>query len=199
MTANTPIHVYDLIVGPGATYQPFLTPASGLDLGIGLYNSRGNDHILSRSDAIVWADANGPGGAENFIYTNAYEVAETLALVIWNNGGSGIYTLRGVNATIGIEEEESPISNVPQIFALQTLPNPSVGQVFIQYALPQKSNVKIVLYDVSGRLVQTLVEKELEPGFYNIRIDDKKLASGVYFCQMNAGEFNVVRKVILVR
>jgi len=108
--------------------------------------------------------------------------------------------LRGTGSTIGIEEKESPIGNLPTVFALEIpQPNPFVKQTLIKYAVPKKSRVKIALYDVTGRLVQTLVDKETEPGFYSVRLDDRKLASGVYFCRMEADEFDKVNKVILLR
>jgi subtilisin family serine protease len=203
MSSTTPIHVYDLILyadEPNNEYSPNLTPAPGLDLGIGIYNSINDDHILRRSDALMWADASGAGGIENFTYINTSFAQDTFALVIWNNGGEGAYTLSGNGVVIAIEEEESPKSVIPTDFAFDMpRPNPFRKNSLLNFAIPRRIQVQIMLYDVTGRLVQSLLDKNMEPGYYQVTINTKNLASGIYFCQMVTDDFDKVHKLILTR
>lgn len=202
MSENTPIHIYDLILygdTPYNEYSPNLEPAAELDLGIALFDSIGSDYILRRSDALIWSDDGGSGVIENFTYTNPGSSTDTLALVIWNNDGSGVYTLSGKGVTIGIEEKTQQ-EMIPKFFALGApYPNPFVKQTVINYAVPKSTKVKIHLYDITGRLVESLVDEDMKPGYYRIDINTKNLAAGIYFCRMSTGEFKEVKKLILVK
>jgi len=100
----------------------------------------------------------------------------------------------------GIAEAESK----KQEMRLRVHPNPFVKQTRIEYALPKQTSVEIVIYDVSGRKVKTLVSEIQQPGYYSTiwnGMDDmgRKVASGVYFIRFEAGEFRVQDKVLLVK
>ncbi len=74
----------------------------------------------------------------------------------------------------------------------------------IDYALPRQTAVEIVIYDVSGRAVKTLVSEIQDSGYYsNVwnGCDEKgrKVASGVYFIRFDAGEFWAQDKILLVK
>ncbi|MGC8896809.1 MAG: Kelch repeat-containing protein [Bacteroidota bacterium] len=74
--------------------------------------------------------------------------------------------------------------------------NPSTTIVF---DLPQRSFVKLVVYDLLGREVKTLVDEEKAPGRYEVKFSAAELPSGVYFYRLTAGEFSAVRKMTLMR
>ncbi len=61
------------------------------------------------------------------------------------------------------------------------------------------SEVRIVIYDVLGRAVATLVDARQVPGTYEVRFDGSQLSSGVYFCRMTTGSFSQVRRIILAK
>jgi outer membrane protein assembly factor BamB len=89
----------------------------------------------------------------------------------------------------------------------QNKPNPFVssgGGTAIHYGLAKPGNVSLKVYDVSGRLVQTLVQEKKKAGFYTITWDGKdsrnrEVASGVYFYKIQAGNFGDVKKMVLLR
>ena len=58
---------------------------------------------------------------------------------------------------------------------------------------------KITVYDILGKEVNILVNDNLQPGYYNVNFDAGKLTSGVYFYRMSSGDFNEVRRMILVK
>ena len=100
----------------------------------------------------------------------------------------------------GVEE-----AAIPQVFALgQNCPNPAYRNTVISYQLPKKRKLSIKLYDVRGRYVNTLVDGNMEPGFHSATWNTcdnkgKKLASGIYFYKLVAGEYVVTKKMVILR
>ncbi|KAA3620078.1 MAG: T9SS C-terminal target domain-containing protein [Calditrichaeota bacterium] len=86
----------------------------------------------------------------------------------------------------------------------QNYPNPFNPVTRIEYAIPQAGHVKIVVYDISGQQIETLVDAIHDAGNYYIEWDVRNqaglaLPSGIYFYKIQAGEFKAVRKLLLVR
>lgn len=78
-------------------------------------------------------------------------------------------------------------SEVPEVFHLdQNYPNPFNSSTVINFEIPRSTRVEIVLFDVVGQKVQTLVNDELNSGRYNLTLNSDNLASGVYFYTMFA-------------
>jgi hypothetical protein len=59
--------------------------------------------------------------------------------------------------------------------------------------------VDLVVYDLLGREVRTLVKERKDPGTYDVRFDASGQSSGVYFCRMRAGGFIQTRTLLLLR
>ena len=93
----------------------------------------------------------------------------------------------------------------PRKFALeQNFPNPFNPETTIRYELAKADNVTIRVYDVSGRLVRTIVNDLQKAGKYEVKWDGKnnagnQVASGVYFLRMQTPGFTKVRKMTLLR
>lgn len=91
-------------------------------------------------------------------------------------------------------------STNPRTFCLtQNYPNPFNPVTSIIYTLPQESQVRIAIYDVAGRQVDLLKNESQPAGHYQIRWDAARLASGVYFCHLQAGTWQQTIKMILMR
>jgi hypothetical protein len=60
-------------------------------------------------------------------------------------------------------------------------------------------NAKIVVYDVQGREVQTLVNESLKPGTYEVTFDGTALNTGVYFYKLIAGGYTNTKRMILIK
>ncbi len=100
------------------------------------------------------------------------------------------------SGSTGVEE----IDNVANDFSLaQNYPNPFNPTTNIQYSIPKASNVSLKVYDVLGKEVATLVNKELSAGVYNSTFDGSNLASGIYFYSLRAGNFIATKKLMLVK
>jgi hypothetical protein len=92
------------------------------------------------------------------------------------------------------------VSSQPSVFSLiGATPNPFNPTTVVKYQMPDARFVSLKIYDVSGRMVATLVEGWQEAGDHQVTFDGSKLSSGLYFVKMQAGDFSAVRKVMLVK
>jgi len=90
--------------------------------------------------------------------------------------------------------------SVPAMFAVaQNYPNPFNPTTTISFALPEASHVKLVVYDLQGRMVTELVNSTRDAGVHEVTWDAGDLASGLYFYRITAGDFNAVKKMMLVK
>jgi hypothetical protein len=83
-------------------------------------------------------------------------------------------------------------------------PNPTAGGAAIQLNLSSESRVTVKIVNAAGAVVNSLMDRRLHPGRYNIEWTGRgergeKLAPGVYFCVLKAGDYSTARKIVLVR
>jgi len=147
-----------------------------------------------------------------------------IELVLTNRGGNGTFlsiieltstdlAANGVTMTVefqdrhlvvvGVDDELSALT--PREFSLdQNYPNPFNPSTNIMYDVPATANVSLRIYDLLGRNVVTLVNAQKNAGSYivewNGRNADKVLVtSGIYFYRLEAGEFAVTKKMVLLK
>jgi photosystem II stability/assembly factor-like uncharacterized protein len=90
--------------------------------------------------------------------------------------------------------------SIPEKFALsQNYPNPFNPATRISYQLPETGNVKLTVFDISGKQIATLVNSQQNAGYYNINFDGSSFSSGVYFYKIEAGSFVETKKMLLVK
>ncbi len=108
----------------------------------------------------------------------------------------------------GSLNEHGPVTAkaaLPDKFALsQNYPNPFNPSTTISFELPEPADVKIVIFNTNGQLVKTLVDSRLEPGYHNILWNAKNdqgisLPSGIYFYKMQAKDFTLAKKLLLLK
>jgi hypothetical protein len=98
--------------------------------------------------------------------------------------------------TSGIEETQ----DLPKAFALKQIsPNPFNEKTTISYAVANEGPVKIALYDLLGREIALLVNGVKQPGTHTVELNAANLSSGIYFCHMQAGEFDTSQKLLLTK
>lgn len=99
-----------------------------------------------------------------------------------------------------ITEVEKEEENLPTMFKLeQNYPNPFNPSTVIKFGVPEKSTVVLKIYDILGGEVTTLVNEEMDPGWYKREFDASYYSSGVYIYRMQAGSYVSTKKMILLR
>ncbi len=92
------------------------------------------------------------------------------------------------------------LNSVPETFELyQNYPNPFNPSTTINYQLPMDSHVTLKVYDILGREVATLVNEKENAGNYSVKFDGSRLASGVYFYRLTAGNFMSTKKLLMLK
>lgn len=90
--------------------------------------------------------------------------------------------------------------DIPATFELgQNYPNPFNPETTIRYSIPEDGPVQIELYDMTGRLVTTLVNEYHQAGQHETRLNAANLASGVYIYRMITIEGSFTRKMTLIK
>ena len=117
---------------------------------------------------------------------------------------SWTHFLAVVNFDIGFEEQPEPEDQQPEFYFLsQNYPNPFNAITEIRYELPVQRNIRLIVYNLLGQKVKTLVDEDQTPKQYVVQwngTDDhgKKVPSGIYLCRMEAGSFIRTRKMIVL-
>ena len=81
----------------------------------------------------------------------------------------------------------------------QNFPNPFNPSTQIKYSVPQSSQVQIIVFDVLGNELETLVNEEKPVGTYELNWNAVNLPSGIYFYQLQAGDFVQTKKMLLLK
>jgi photosystem II stability/assembly factor-like uncharacterized protein len=115
----------------------------------------------------------------------------------WVVGSQGLIlkTTNGGTSFISINNH-----NIPDKFSLsQNYPNPFNPSTNIRYELPKNSFVKLVIFDMLGRVVETPVNEKQSAGTYEITWDASSYPSGVYFYRLTTEGFSETKKMILLK
>lgn len=89
---------------------------------------------------------------------------------------------------------------IPTSYSLsQNYPNPFNPSTNISYGLPKAGLVKLVIFDVLGREIKTLVNGYKAAGMYEISFDASGISSGVYFYKVESGDFSSIKKMVLIK
>jgi photosystem II stability/assembly factor-like uncharacterized protein len=115
----------------------------------------------------------------------------------WAAGDNGVITSTTTGGATGIQN----ISNeVPSDFSLyQNFPNPFNPTTNIKFQLSNAGHVKLTVFDLLGREIETLANETMNAGIYNADWDASKYPSGVYFYKLETKSFIETRKMILIK
>lgn len=90
--------------------------------------------------------------------------------------------------------------NTPEkYFIYQNYPNPFNPFTNIKFDIPKSSHVNIIVYDVLGKEITTLVNEKLSSGSYEVEWNATHYASGVYFYALKTEEYNIAKKLVLIK
>lgn len=115
-------------------------------------------------------------------------------IILASDRQNGIMLTKFANAT-GIRVIENEIATGYKLS--QNYPNPFNPKTNIRYELPASGFVRLAVYDISGKEIETLVSTKQNAGVYEIDWDGSKLSSGVYFYKLTTDNFVATKKMIL--
>ena len=181
--------------GDGKVTLHWITESEIENLGFNIYRStNSNVKFLMLNDELI-------PGAGSSSSRHGYEYIDkglTNEVTYW-------YKLEDVDYS-GKTELHGPISATPMAKAIPTefrlrpnYPNPFNPTTTISYELPKSSFIRLSVYDISGRLVETLVHEQKDAGYYSVEWNVEKISSGIYFYKIEAGEFSDVKKCLVVK
>ncbi len=206
-----PYHSPQSLYQKSIAYEPHSTP---VELNFFSINIQGRDCILKWSTA---SESNNYGFEiqrrseyqSDFIKLNFVKGVGTSShyneyLYIDDDiaPGSYYYRLKQIDFD-GSYQILGPIKisyEAPQSIELhQIYPNPFNNTATISYTLSQNSQVKIMIFDLSGKEVTTLVQEFQQKGNYKISWNAQKQASGIYFCRLKVGDIYKTTRMILLK
>jgi hypothetical protein len=107
---------------------------------------------------------------------------------------------RFVNVNVGFVGININNNNIPEKYSLlQNYPNPFNPSTNINFQLPQSGLVNIKIYDICGKQIDELLNKNLSAGSHNVVWDAVNYPSGIYFYKISAGDFVDTKKMILIK
>lgn len=132
----------------------------------------------------------------------------------WLGGGNNSYTGTNPSPTINMTNAinqiaifdtiDVSISNIgteiPEKYNLyQNYPNPFNPTTNIRFDLPASAFTSLKVFDINGREVADLVNQKLAAGKYEYNFNASSLSSGIYYFKITSGEFNQIKKMILIK
>mgnify|MGYP003332455236 CR=1 FL=1 len=142
------------------------------------------------------------------VYTREghYAAMEITALPEGDFGNSFDFKYKyQVNGTRFFESDSSVVStedvgSIPEFIELsQNYPNPFNPSTNIEYSLNSNTQVLLEVFDISGRLVRTLVNKRQTAGVYAVTFDAQNLSTGVYIYRLKVGATHITKKMLLIK
>jgi hypothetical protein len=110
--------------------------------------------------------------------------------------GIGISDIGTISSITGIEETNTaPVGYMLQ----QNYPNPFNPGTEISFSLAKSSFVTLEIYNSLGQKVATLINNEMNSGSHKIKFNASDLSSGVYYYKIDAGEFQAVKKMLVLQ
>lgn len=213
-----PFNIYGIVQKPNgniytvstSTGYPFDKSTNGGLNWTTMFNHSGamRGECLDPSGTVIYTSGNGgvwksTNDGVNFTNYNFTYSSNQILFWYWkvlvavlgtSNGGVWIYN---DSSYLSVENK----NNLPMNFELyQNYPNPFNPVTIIMYDIPKTSKVKLVIYDILGREVITLINNEFkEAGRYIAEFNASNFASGVYFYRIEMGDYKMCKKLVLLK
>jgi hypothetical protein len=179
----------------GTWTQIGLSPLSVLSIGVSgnnIFAGTSNGVYLSTNNGTNWIIKNQGFSTvphiEAFLISNNYIFAGTEDALVWRRSLAEIIGIKNIS------------TEIPSGFSLsQNYPNPFNPTTTIKFDIPKNEFVKLVVFDILGREVQTLVNEKLQPGTYEAAFDATSLNSGVYFYKLETTNYSETKKMLMIK
>ncbi|MGE5412507.1 MAG: T9SS type A sorting domain-containing protein [Clostridiales bacterium] len=198
LTGNNYKYISSIIINPKNTNELFL----GFAGGVFDTTAFGQASVAHSTDGgLNWTPySNGiPDSSEvtsmDIDTVNNKLLATVIAPNITHKSLSGVYILNYVTE-VASEEKNSPIINFQ---LMQNFPNPFNPTTTISYSIPEDANVRLKVYDILGKEVITLVNRNETAGIHKVNFTAFSLPSGIYIYRIEAGSFTDSKRLLLLK
>ena len=160
--------------------------------------TEGGNLVVSVDGGSTWRKA----GTERAHHTQIWNMVIRNDTLWIATVGAGLHHLPlsqlKFSATAAVAKEEA--KSVPREFVLnQNYPNPFNATTTFTFSVVETRNVSLRIYDIQGREIETIIDKELQPDNYSFPWNARSYASGTYFFRLIAGSFISTKKLVLLK
>ena len=194
-------------------YESYLFPIvtdGGFYNHANVYNQKTDSNRILFSDYFLLRDSVSVSDSSSEISLTMnrgikFGMFDAFIWVVFNKDSLNFSNLYGKSLQIIILDINKISSTVPEKFELyQNFPNPFNPVTKIKFDIPQitgnnSSDVKLIIYDQLGREVESLLNKQLGSGTYEVTWDAGKYSSGIYFYKLIFGNFSETKKLMLLK
>jgi hypothetical protein len=126
-----------------------------------------------------------------------YKANALVSSLKWPNFGKDIWRSNSLeNVVTSVSENDA----IPGEFELsQNYPNPFNAVTVISFQLPSVSAVRLEIFDILGRKIETLLDKEMPAGYHKLNWNATGRSSGIYFYRITAGKLTLSRRMLLIK
>jgi hypothetical protein len=147
---------------------------------------------LSTNIGVNWIQINegfnGVPNIQSLLISNGFIYAGTYQNRVYRRPLSDVISIQNIS------------TEIPSKYSLgQNYPNPFNPMCNVQFTMCNEGKVKLIVYDIMGRDVQTLVNEKLNAGTYEVKFDGSGLPSGVYFYKLITEGFTETKKMLLIK
>jgi hypothetical protein len=186
---------FSAAAGPAQVVLTWVTASETENAGFNVYRSTEENGTYTKLNDTMIPGAGTSTDEHTYTYTD-----EGLT------GGLYFYQLEAVSTSGEIQNLGNlEVRPTPTEFALSSgHPNPMANSTEIAFQLPSETRVSLRVYDMAGREVRTLVNENMDAGYYThgwdgVDTNGRSVANGVYFYRMDAGSFNATKKLVVLR
>jgi len=152
-----------------------------------------NERLSDLFDPHVgWPQQNKMG---DYFHMVSDECCAHLAWANTLNGEQDVYYTQINPWFVGLDDKTQAAESI----AIDSYPNPTSGMLSIRYKLVEKESFSIKLYNVYGKMVETILSGTQEAGSFTLEFNGSDLSDGIYYCRIEAGSVSDVTKITIVK
>ncbi len=162
-------------------------------------NSGGLHNVVADDNSFT----SGAASTSNWVYEHTFNAPGSNPYYCSVHGGPGGVGMSGVITVQAATDVDDKVLTNTDYKLFQNFPNPFNPSTIITFQVFVQSSVSIIVYDIIGNQVATLLNEEKPAGKYTVNFDasntGKLLSSGIYYYKMRAGNFSEIKKMVLIK
>jgi len=162
-------------------------------------NSGGFHNVVADDNSFT----SGAASTSNWVYEHTFNSPGSNPYYCSVHGGPGGVGMSGVITVQAATDVDDKVLTNTDYKLFQNFPNPFNPSTIITFQVFVQSSVSIIVYDIIGNQVATLLNEEKPAGKYTVNFDasntGKLLSSGIYYYKMRAGNFSEIKKMVLIK